>query len=76
MDMQRAQAIIDRYSKQMLSELQSLQKIDQYSKTIAETPYLKQPVNLHHKIENFKFEQKYDPQKAQEAMLWLKSQKL
>ncbi len=65
MDIVRTQSIVRRYSKAMEKEIAAWAKIDKAAEYISERPFLHKPINLHkHDGLDFKFEQKFDPERA------------
>ena len=63
MDSKRAKRVFDRMSKATMKELELWNRVDRYSKAIHDAPYLQQPIKRP-EIKGFKFEQKFDPERA------------
>lgn len=73
MDIARAGQIFDSMSKATMKELEEWGRIDSYAERIRNNPELQKPIKRP-EVKGFKFEQKYNPQKATEAKRWLSSQ--
>lgn len=63
MDSQRMKRVFDRMSQATMKELESWNRVERYATKIHEDPHLKTPIKRPH-IKGFKFEQKYDAEKA------------
>lgn len=76
MEYGRVQSVVNMHHEALAKTIESWNRVDEYANVIQTTPHLQTPVDLHAKVKGFKFEQRFDAEKAKEVQLWLKSQGL
>lgn len=72
-DYARMKAAIDAQHQALVSAVSQWERIDLYAEAITTSPELKAPIDFRKDVERFEFVQRFDAEKAKEALDLIKS---